>query len=219
MSSKMKRRMIAVSCVIVIAVVIIVAIVGSSTAARSVSVAQAADGSYNGQKVQVTGNVTPNSFSTEGNTLYFSIYDPDSTSEQIEVVYDGAASSTFGNDVTAICTGRMEDGTLQCSELVTKCPSKYESATDALSIGRLLGYGESMTGTVVKLAGPIVKGSLNPAGMSERFIIADPETGTSLAVSYDGALSNEVTDESTVVLTGYLDDEGRFVATDVALEE
>ena len=34
----------------------------------------------------------------------------------LEVRYDGAASSTFGNDVTAICTGKInEAGVLECS--------------------------------------------------------------------------------------------------------
>lgn len=220
MSSNMKRRMITASGFIIIAIIIVAAIVGSSTAASTISVAQAADGSYNGKKVQVTGNVTPNSYSTEGNTLYFSIYDPDNTSDHIEVVYDGAASSTFGNDVTAICTGRMEEGgTLQCSELVTKCPSKYESATNALSVSQLMGYGDNMKGTMVKLTGQIVHGSLNPAGSGDRFILADPESGTSLAISYDGALSDDINDDSTVVLTGSLNDEGSFTATEVALEE
>ena len=47
------------------------------------------------------------------------------------MIYQGAASSTFGDDVTAICTGRVgDDGVLRCSELVTKCPSKYEGAGD-----------------------------------------------------------------------------------------
>lgn len=71
---------------------------------------------------------------------------------QLEVRYDGAASSTFGNDVTAICTGKINDaGVLECSELVTKCPSKYENADSALTVEQLLGYGESVYGKVVKV--------------------------------------------------------------------
>jgi D-alanyl-D-alanine carboxypeptidase len=60
----------------------------------------------------------------------------------------------FENDVTAICTGKKgKDGVLVCSELVTKCPSKYESDEDALSIADLLDYGFSEY-TVKKLSLP-----------------------------------------------------------------
>lgn len=64
--------------------------------------------------------------------MRFSIYDPEGDpNTQLEVEYKGAASSTFGNDVVAICTGRLDDaGTLQCAELITKCPSKYEELGD-----------------------------------------------------------------------------------------
>lgn len=130
MSKKMKRRLGVVSVVIVVVLVAVLAFVGGNTSAQSVSVAQAASGSVDGQKVQVSGNVVEGSFSTEGDVLLFSIYDPDAaTGEQLAVRYTGAASSTFGNDVTAICTGRIgEDGVLEATELITKCPSKYEGA-------------------------------------------------------------------------------------------
>lgn len=219
MSSSMKRRLITVSGIIVIVLIIVLAVIGSNTAAKNVTVAEAAQGNYNDQKLQVTGNVEPGSFSTDNNTLTFTLYDPDDPSATIAVIYDGAASSTFGNDVTTICTGRMDsDGTLQCSELVTKCPSKYESAANALTVDQLLGYDRDMTGTVVKLAGTVVNGSLKPAGEGDRFFIANPESGVRLAVCFDGALPDDITDNSSVVLTGYLSDTDSFTATDVALE-
>lgn len=60
--------------------------------------------------------------------------------------------------------------------MVTKCPSKYESASDALSVSRLLEYGESITGTVVKIAGSVKSGTLAAAGASDaRFIVHDAE--------------------------------------------
>lgn len=219
MNAKMKRRMVAVSGVIIIVLVLVLAVVGGNTAAKTISVAEAAQGGYDGQKVQVTGNVSPGSYSTEGNVLTFDIYDPDDPAARITVDYDGSASSTFGNDVTAICTGRIEgDGVLQCSELVTKCPSKYESGTDALTVERLLGYGDAIEGTMVKVAGVVGDGTLQPAGAGDRFVLVDPETGQELAVLYDGALADAVVDGSSVVLTGSMDARGKFVATDVALE-
>lgn len=220
MNAKMKKRMIAVSGVIIIVLILVLAFVGGNTAAQTLSVAQAVENPQADQKVQVSGNVVQDSFSTAGDTLTFKIYDPSGDpATQLEVVYDGAASSTFGNDVTAICTGKIDEaGVLQCSELVTKCPSKYENADNALTVEQLLGYGSDVVGKMVKVAGTVQDGTLKPAGEGDRFVIGDAETDQSLAVRYDGALSDEVTDGSTVVLTGSLNDDGTFAATDVALE-
>lgn len=220
MNAKMKKRMIAVSGVIVIVLILVLAFVGGNTAATTMSIAEAAENPQAGQKVQVSGNVVQDSFSTSNDVLTFKIYDPEGDpATQLEVRYDGAASSTFGNDVTAICTGKINDaGVLECSELVTKCPSKYENADSALTVEQLLGYGESVYGNVVKVAGSVGAGSLKAAGQGDRFILVDAETGDSMPVVFEGALSDGIADGSAVVLTGSLGAEGKFAATDVALE-
>ncbi len=220
MNAKMKKRMIAVSGGIVIVLILVLAFVGGNTAATTMSIAEAAENPQAGQKVQVSGNVVQDSFSTSNDVLTFKIYDPEGDpATQLEVRYDGAASSTFGNDVTAICTGKINDeGVLECSELVTKCPSKYENADSALTVEQLLGYGESVYGNVVKVAGSVGAGSLKAAGQGDRFILVDAETGEAMPVVFEGALSDEVSDGSAVVLTGSLGADGKFAATDVALE-
>ena len=220
MNAKMKKRMIAVSGVIVIVLILVLAFVGGNTAATTMSIAEAAENPQAGQKVQVSGNVVQDSFSTSNDVLTFKIYDPEGDpATQLEVRYDGAASSTFGNDVTAICTGKINDeGVLECSELVTKCPSKYENADSALTVEQLLGYGESVYGNVVKVAGSVGAGSLKAAGQGDRFILVDAETGDSMPVVFEGALSDGIADGSAVVRTGSLGADGKFAATDVALE-
>lgn len=220
MNAKMKKRMIAVSGVIVIVLILVLAFVGGNTAATTMSIAEAAENPQAGQKVQVSGNVVQDSFSTSNDVLTFKIYDPEGDpATQLVVRYDGAASSTFGNDVTAICTGKINDaGVLECSELVTKCPSKYENADSALTVEQLLGYGESVYGNVVKVAGSVGAGSLKAAGQGDRFILVDAETGDSMPVVFEGALSDGIADGSAVVLTGSLGADGKFAATDVALE-
>lgn len=220
MNAKMKKKMIAVSGVIVIVLILVLAFVGGNTAATTMSIAEAAENPQAGQKVQVSGNVVQDSFSTSNDVLTFKIYDPEGDpATQLEVRYDGAASSTFGNDVTAICTGKINDaGVLECSELVTKCPSKYENADSALTVEQLLGYGESVYGNVVKVAGSVGAGSLKAAGQGDRFILVDAETGDSMPVVFEGALSDGIADGSAVVLTGSLGADGKFAATDVALE-
>ena len=166
--------MVVVTGVIVIVLVVVLAVVGGSTSAKTVSIAEAATGQYADQRIQVSGNVVENSFSTEGNVLTFDIYDPDgNASEQLRVRYDGGVSATFGNDVTAICTGKMgADGVLLASELVTKCPSKYENATDALDVAQLVGYGKDIEGKPVKVTGTVKAGSLAAAGQGDRLVLA-----------------------------------------------
>ena len=212
--------MMAVTGIIVIVLVVILAVAGGSGAAKSATVADAVAGKYADQKIQVTGNVVENSYATNGNVLTFAIYDKDGNpGDRLEVRYEGGVSATFGNDVTAICTGKINDaGVLECSELVTKCPSKYENADSALTVEQLLGYGESVYGNVVKVAGSVGAGALKAAGQGDRFILVDAETGDSMPVVFEGALSDGIADGSAVVLTGSLGADGKFAATDVALE-
>lgn len=224
MNTKTKRRLIVVTGVIVVVLAIVLAVVGSGGAAKTISVGDALSGSYDSDRIQVSGNVVDNSFATEDNVLTFDIYDPEGDESQtLRVRYEGAASSTFGNGVTAICTGRLDTSNgveLVASELVTKCPSKYESATDALTVARLTEYGDSIVDTTVKLAGTVVEGTLTAAGgEGPRFVVADAsDASLRVPVEFDGALSETIVDGTSVVITGSLSDAGSFVATDVAQE-
>ena len=118
MNTKTKRRMMAVTGIIVIVLIVILAVVGSSGAAKSATIADALAGKYADQKIQVTGNVVENSYSTDNNVLTFAIYDKDGNpTDQLNVRYEGGVSATFGNDVTAICTGKIaSDGVLHATE-------------------------------------------------------------------------------------------------------
>lgn len=225
MNTKTKRRLVVVTGVIVVVLAIVLAVVGSGGAAKTVTVADALSGAYDSSRIQVSGNVVDNSFATEDNVLTFEICDPEGDQSQaLRVSYDGAASSTFGNGVTAICTGKLvaADGGVElvASELVTKCPSKYESATDALAVSRLLEYGNDIVDTTVKLAGVVCEGSLTAAGSGEpRFVVADAEDAAlQIPVEFDGALPETIVDGTSVVITGSLSASGSFVATDVAQE-
>lgn len=218
----MKKRLAIVTGVIIIVLAVVLAVVGGGSTAKTVTVAQAASGDFQGKRVQVTGNVVEDSYSTEGDVLAFSIYDPDGdASVQLPVSYDGGVSSTFGNDVTAICTGKVDaQGVLQCSELVTKCPSKYESGTSALEVSRMLEYGDDIVDKTVRVTGTVKAGSQNAAGQGDRFVLSDSQDASAeVPVTYGDAVSEEtLADGATVVLTGHMTGEGKFDATDVALE-
>ena len=221
MNSKTKKRAVAATFAIVIIMVVVLAVVGGNTAAKTISIAEAVGGNIT-SKIQVSGNVVENSFSTNDNVLTFSIYDPEKDPDaqtQLRVSYDGGVSATFGNDVVAICTGKLNsEGMLVCSELVTKCPSKYEKSTDALTVDRLLGYGPDVLNKPVKVVGIVADGTLKPAGEGERFVMLDAETQTQMPVKFEGALPDGMNDGSSVVLTGSVNEDGLFTATDVALE-
>ena len=221
MNAKMKRRLSVVTGVIVIVLIVVLAVVGGNSAARSVSVAEALE-IQDDSKIQVTGNVAENSFTIEGDVLTFQIYDPDAdpaAAKLLDVRYDGGVSATFGNDVTAICTGKKNaEGMLNCSELVTKCPSKYESGMDALTIASLLEYGDKVLDKPVKVVGIVKAGTLAGVDAAQRFVLSDVETDDELSVKYAGALSDETGEGATVVLTGSIGADGAFTATDVALQ-
>ena len=221
MNAKMKRRLGAVTGVIVIVLVLVLAIVGGNSAARTVTVAEALE-LQDDAKIQVTGNVAENSFDIDGDVLTFQIYDSQAdpaAAELLDVRYDGGVSATFGNDVTAICTGKKNaQGVLNCSELVTKCPSKYENAEGSLSIAELLDYGDAVLNKPVKVSGVMKAGTLAGVDAAERFTITDEESGDELHVRFEGALSDDTGEGASVVLTGSIGADGAFTATDVALQ-
>ena len=220
MNAKAKRRMAVVTGVIVIVIIIVLAVVGGNSAARTVSVAEAIE-IQDDAKIQVTGNVVENSFTIEDNVLTFKIYDPETdpvAAHTLDVRYDGGVSATFGNDVTAICTGKKNsDGVLNCSELVTKCPSKYENAEGSISVEDLFSYGAAVYDKPVKVSG-IVTGSINGIDAPYRFVIDDAGGQANMRVVFDGALPDGIEEGASVVLTGSLGADGNFTATDVALE-
>ena len=220
MNTKTKRRLVVVSGIIILLLIVTLALVGGNSTAKALSIAEVLDGDYQDQKIQVSGNVVDNSFETNEGVLTFAIYDPEGDpSKQLKVSYEGGVSSSFGNDVVAICTGKMgEDQILYISELVTKCPSKYENATDALGVEQLLNYGDEVSGKPVKVVGTVAKDSLTAAGQGDRFVLIDEESSDELPVEFDGALPDDVTEGSRVVLTGSLTSQLKFAATDVALE-
>jgi len=210
-----------VSGVLVIVFVIVLAVVAGSSGYTIVSVAEALEPSQRETRVQVTGRVVTDSSSIEGNTLSFALYDPDGSPEkQLKVVYEGGVSATFGNQVTAICTGMIDaEGVLIASELVTKCPSKYESATDALSVSQLLGYGSAVVGKPLKIAGVVKPGSLGSIDREARLVLRDEVSLEELPILFGGALPDDIGDNTELVITGSLNSDGQLEATDIALRE
>ncbi len=220
MSTQMRRRIIIVAVIIVVVLVALVIVVGNATSARTTTVQEVASGAYAGKRVEVTGSVAAGSYEDTDDGIVFCIYDPeDDPDRQLPVTYGGSVAATFGTDMTAICTGMVgEDGTLVCTDLVTKCPSKYEDSAEALTIPQLLDYGDKIIDTTVKVAGCVEDGSLQDAESDIRFVLVDEvDPACTLAVRYEDALPDEVADGTRLVLTGALAADGTFEAYEVAI--
>jgi cytochrome c-type biogenesis protein CcmE len=224
-NKRAKNRLIGVTAIILIAVAAIFFGLGGEQAAYYKSVDQiATDTALQGERVKVGGLVIAGSWDKKSNPMSFDIRDENDaqgTGPSVQVVYNGAVPATFGDGVTAILTGEMgTDGTLNADEMITKCPSKYESASGVLPVGDLLGMGESMVGKHTKATGFVKAGSIVAPGGGVRFVVTSTETGgPEIGVAYEGALPSGMVDSSKLVLTGAIEADGTFVATNVALDE
>ena len=219
MNRSAKRRLVVVGGIIVVAMLVIVAIAGSGGAASSLSIADVVSGDYRGKKVQVSGSVVADSLTSEGSTALFEIQPEEGSAaasgqETLTVRYDGALPATFGTGVVAICTGTVEsDDTLTATELVTKCPSKYESAEGSLTVKGLLDQAESMTGEATKVCG-YVRGEVLPVDAAEGYRFTLESQGATINVIWDGGIDEAVTDGTALVVSGALNADGTFTASD-----
>ena len=217
MNKKAKRRLIVVGGIVIIAMLVIVAVAGAGGAASSLKIGDVLGGAYEGKKVQVSGAVVADSLTAKGSTAVFQIApEPgtdgaDDASQKLTVSYDGALPATFGTGVVAICTGTVDGGELSASELVTKCPSKYESAEGSLTVKNLLDQADTMTGKETKVCG-YIRGQINDVTADYRFAIESQ--GETMNVVYDGALPDDLADGTAVVISGKLNADGTFTASD-----
>ena len=219
MNRSAKRRLVVVGGIIVVAMLVIVAIAGSGGAASSLSISDVVSGDYRGKKVQVSGSVVADSLTSEGSTALFEIQPEEGSAaasgqETLTVRYDGALPATFGTGVVAICTGTVEsDNTLTATELVTKCPSKYESAEGSLTVKGLLDQAESMTGEATKVCG-YIRGEVLPVDAAEGYRFTLESQGATINVIWDGGIDEAVTDGTALVVSGALNADGTFTASD-----
>lgn len=226
MNKRARNRLIGITAILLIAIAAIFATVGMrGGSAYNMTVKEAtASSKYVGKRIKVGGVVVTGSWDKKSNPMTFKIRDEKdsgSSGKQLTVVYSGAVPSTFGDGVTAIVTGELDSsGTIKAGEMITKCPSKYESATGAYTVTKLKGMASQMKGIPVKVQGVIKKGSITPPGGAVRFIILNAAGSTDeLNVAFDGGMPDGATDGATVVLTGEMNDVGGFEATNVSLSK
>ncbi len=223
MNKRARQRLIGVTVLIVIIIGAIIfgsSMTGAGGAYKKSIADVRSDKELVGKQVQVEGPVVKGSWTPGASPFVFSIGDKDDpNAEGLEILWDRPVPSAFGDGTTAIVTGIVNDDmSVTAKTLITQCPSKYASATDALTVDALLS--STLGAATVKITGYIVNGSIKPSGSAERFVVGTLAAGgESVPVLFDGALPQGVEDGAKVVVTGSLEDNGIFNATDLALDE
>jgi len=88
------------------------------------------------KKVQVKGI-----WQKEKETIYdankreFSFYLKDDNGVEQKVIYSGARPNNFEIADAIVVKGKYEDGAFRATEILTKCPSKYEAKSDTKNSG------------------------------------------------------------------------------------
>lgn len=86
-----------------------------------------------GKKVQVAGTWVKEkgcTYDPASNQFRFTMRDEKGS--VMPVVLDGAKPNNFEISTSIVATGLVQDGRLAATNILTKCPSKYEANTDAL---------------------------------------------------------------------------------------
>ena len=84
-----------------------------------------------GKKVQVTGKWVQEmstNYDTQNNVFTFYMRDEEDRVARVE--FAGAKPNNFDIATSVVAKGRYENGVFKASEVLTKCPSKYEGKTD-----------------------------------------------------------------------------------------
>lgn len=218
-NKRARNRLIGVTAIVIIAAVAIVASTGSSDGAYYRPVGEVVnDPSLVGERVSVGGEVVAGSWDKKSNPMRFEIREEgEDDGAVIAVVYHGGVPSTFGDGVVAIIKGELTaDGYIDSDDMITKCPSKYETATGSLQVSQAL---EQPEGSTFPVTGFVVANSIQPPGGDMRFVVSETaEGGAEMDVIWEGALPAGMDSGSQVVVTGSIED-GKLVAADVSLAE
>ena len=221
MNKRARNRLIGVTAIILVAAAAIMAAAAGGGGAYSRTVSDVAGNTeMAGERIKVSGEVVAGSWDRKANPMRFEIRDEKAKpgAAIIKVEYSGGVPSTFGDGVVAVVTGDLsDDATLIVSDdMITKCPSKYESATTALTVAALR---KAKVGVPTKVTGVVVPGSIGDATGAVRFKITDEGGSDELSVGYVGALPAGMNDGMAVVIGGELGSDGIYTATDVALSD
>lgn len=121
--------------IIVAAVVIVVGIVlGAVNFLESnVEYADFATAERSHKKVQVKGEwVKDQESNFDSQKVKFSFYMKDDSNRIVKVVLNGAKPNNFELATSVVAKGKFVDGEFHATDVLTKCPSKYEGTSETM---------------------------------------------------------------------------------------
>jgi len=125
------RLVLALSTAVLLAVALIYTSFSASTEAKEPS---ELIGATSGASYEMTGRVVKGSIKREDSGISFRVVDRDGSGKALPVTYDGTVPDPFRGGREIILTGSVESGGTFVGEpdtLITKCPSKFTTETDA----------------------------------------------------------------------------------------
>jgi cytochrome c-type biogenesis protein CcmE len=86
-----------------------------------------------GTSYEMTGRVVRGSIERRGNGIAFEVVDRDGSGRPLPVTYTGTVPDPFRGGREIVLTGAIENGTFvgEPDTLITKCPSKFTTQSDA----------------------------------------------------------------------------------------
>ncbi len=84
--------------------------------------------SSNSGTVKATGSwVKEKSYQIDMDKNLFTFYIKDYKGKELKVVYNGTMPNNFESSTSVVVTGKYMNNTFHATDILTKCPSKYES--------------------------------------------------------------------------------------------
>ncbi len=119
--------------VIIAAIIVIVCIIfgGKAFLESTMEYSNFARAKETGKKVPVKGQwVQEKGSSYDHKTNQFTFYMRDTTQMVVKVLLDGPKPNNFELATHVVATGRFENDYFHASQVLTKCPSKYEGVVE-----------------------------------------------------------------------------------------
>jgi cytochrome c-type biogenesis protein CcmE len=82
--------------------------------------------------MKATGQwVKAKSYQVDRENNLFAFFMEDAQGNEMKVVYKGAIPNNFESSTSVVVTGKYRNNRFEATEILTKCPSKYEEQFDA----------------------------------------------------------------------------------------
>jgi cytochrome c-type biogenesis protein CcmE len=80
-----------------------------------------------GKTVKATGTwVKEKNYELDKTNNMFTFYMKDPEGNMMKVMYHGSMPNNFESSTSIVVTGKFKDGNFHASDILTKCPSKYQ---------------------------------------------------------------------------------------------